>query len=309
MSLVYSEGRAIMELLQLKYFKTVADIGKISDAAQTLFISAPALSTSISRLEKELGVRLFDRYSNRVVLNQHGKIFLRYVNQVFSSLECAKTELQQSMLAQLRRVRIASVGTIQVVDLITAFSEEFPGFTLQCTGLHREELEQKGLPVQYSFLLASEEIIPAYYAEKLDSVALFENHPVLVVHKDHPLAKKKSVDVKELAGENILMPIQNYPLGQCLRSILKQNNIPVPSGNGYSYLVTQQMVAKNLGVAFTSKRTEYASNLPLCHIPISNDYEPWVTRIYWRKNHVFSEEEMIFRTYVVNYYRSDLLEN
>ena len=39
-----------MELLQLKYFKTVAELGKISDAAQVLFISAPALSTSISRL-------------------------------------------------------------------------------------------------------------------------------------------------------------------------------------------------------------------------------------------------------------------
>ena len=45
-----------MELMQLKYFKTVAEIGKISDAAQALFISAPALSTSISRLEKELGI-------------------------------------------------------------------------------------------------------------------------------------------------------------------------------------------------------------------------------------------------------------
>lgn len=69
-----------MELLQLKYFKTVAEIGKISDAAQALFISAPALSTSVSRLEKELGVKLFDRTNNRVILNRQGEIFLRYVN-------------------------------------------------------------------------------------------------------------------------------------------------------------------------------------------------------------------------------------
>ena len=44
-----------MELLQLKYFKTVAETQKISAAAQALFVSAPALSTAISRLEKELG--------------------------------------------------------------------------------------------------------------------------------------------------------------------------------------------------------------------------------------------------------------
>ena len=75
-----------MELRQLQYFKTVAEMGKISDAAQALFISAPALSTSISRLEKELGMPLFDRTGNKITLNQQGQIFLRYVNQIFSNL-------------------------------------------------------------------------------------------------------------------------------------------------------------------------------------------------------------------------------
>ena len=73
-----------MELQQLKYFKTVASLGKISDAAEVLFISAPALSTSIARLEKELGMKLFDRASNRITLNAQGQIFLKYVNQIFA---------------------------------------------------------------------------------------------------------------------------------------------------------------------------------------------------------------------------------
>ena len=66
-----------MELQQLKYFKAVAEVGKISDAAESLFISAPALSTSISRLEKELGVQLFDRTNNKISLNIQGQIFLK----------------------------------------------------------------------------------------------------------------------------------------------------------------------------------------------------------------------------------------
>ena len=96
-----------MELLQLKYFKTVAQIGKISEAAQALFISAPALSTSISRLEKELGVKLFDRTNNRIIQTQQGQILLRYVNQVFSVLDCARTELQQSLLLQRIWIRLS----------------------------------------------------------------------------------------------------------------------------------------------------------------------------------------------------------
>ena len=64
-----------MELQQLKYFKAVADIGKISEAAESLYVSAPALSTSISRLEKELGFPLFERTNNRITLNTQGHIF------------------------------------------------------------------------------------------------------------------------------------------------------------------------------------------------------------------------------------------
>ncbi len=45
----------------------MAHIGKISEAAEALFVSAPALSTSISRLEKELGMHLFDRTNNRII--------------------------------------------------------------------------------------------------------------------------------------------------------------------------------------------------------------------------------------------------
>ena len=62
-----------MELQQLKYFKTVAEVGKISEAAQAMFVSAPALSASISRLEKELGMPLFERTNNSIKLNSKGR--------------------------------------------------------------------------------------------------------------------------------------------------------------------------------------------------------------------------------------------
>ena len=73
-------------------------MGKISDAAQALFISAPALSTSISRLEKELGVQLFDRTNNKIVLNQQGEIFLQGVNRIFATLENTREEMNRSLI-------------------------------------------------------------------------------------------------------------------------------------------------------------------------------------------------------------------
>ena len=68
-----------MTLLQLQYFKTLAKVLHYTQAAKELHIAQPSLSYSISELEKELGVKLFDRAGNRITLNAQGKIFLKYV--------------------------------------------------------------------------------------------------------------------------------------------------------------------------------------------------------------------------------------
>ena len=83
-----------MKLTQLQYFKTVAELGKISLAAKKLYVSPPALSIAITNLEKELGVQLFDRANNRITLNEQGKTYLRHVNQILGDLSHAKEEVQ-----------------------------------------------------------------------------------------------------------------------------------------------------------------------------------------------------------------------
>ena len=293
-----------MELLQLKYFKTVAEIGKISEAAEVLFISSPALSTSISRLEKELGVQLFDRTNHRIILNQQGQIFLRYVNQIFSNLECAKTELRQSLMLQGKHISLASVASTQWVDLITAFSQEYPHFTLSCTNVKRSELSSMGLASQHNFLLASEEDIPQYYDSELESVALFNDHPVVMVHPDHPIAQKKSVSLEDLQNETIFLPMRNYSLYEHLVKLFNTVGVPFPAGNAYSHLAMQQMVAQGLGIAFATAHTSRTPSLPLRYIPIKNSYQPWTCRLYWRKNHHFTQDEAEFKSFVENYYHS-----
>ena len=293
-----------MELQQLKYFKTVAETEKISDAAKALFISSPALSTSISRLEKELGMRLFDRTNNRIVLNRQGQIFLRYVNQVFSDLDSAKAELRQSMMLQGKHASVACVASTQWVDMITSFSQEHPGFSLLCTSINRSELTRNGLSAQHSFLLAAEDDIPAAYADKLDSVPLFADHPVVMVHPEHPFAKRESVDLSELLDETIFLPMQDFPLYDHLVRLFEDCGIPFPAGNAYSHLATQQMAAKGLGVAFATLYTGRTPSLSLRYVPISNPYQPWVSRLYWRKGHAFTKDELVFKDFVKDYYQT-----
>ena len=78
-----------MELLQIKYFRIIAETENISKATQQLFIAQPSLSQTLKRLEDELGVSLFDRKGQKITLNKADRIFLKYCDEITASIENA----------------------------------------------------------------------------------------------------------------------------------------------------------------------------------------------------------------------------
>ena len=291
-----------VELQQLNYFKTVARTGKISQAAEELFVSAPALSTSISRLEKELGVQLFDRTNNRISLNAQGQILLKYVDQVFSDLESAKRELQQSLSRHGSHISLVSLNSPMWVNLIAAFTSEFPQYALAYSSTSVADLAEKLLPVHQNFLLAYESEIPPAYAEKLDSVFLFRSTPTVIVHKDHPLSQKTAIHITDLKNERLSLPPLNSSLYIRLQHLFDLYQIPFPADNFCTFMIRQKMVAENKSVSFFNLHPDYAPPANIRQIPLVDPLEPWSTRLYWRKERPLTEQEIAFRDFVVHYY-------
>ncbi len=292
-----------MELQQLKYFKTVADIGKISEAAEALFLSAPALSTSISRLEKELGVQLFDRTNNRIALNAQGQIFLKHVNQVFSTLEGAKQELQESLLHQEPHISIACVNSAIWVNLITAFLSDYPHYTLSSSPSPISALSQNGLPPQHSFLLAYDSDLPDHFNEELDSIFLFQTAPVVAIHKDHPLAAKSEVDIRMLSEEKLFLPMPGFPLYMRLEKLFDLYGLHFPADNVYSLAIRLKMVSENKGITFISGSATQVIPAPnIRYIPLVTPFAPWNARMYWRKDRALTEHENTLKDYAEKFY-------
>lgn len=293
-----------MELQQLKYFKAVATIGKISDAAEALFLSAPALSTSISRLEKELGVPLFDRTSNRICLNAQGQIFLKYTNQIFASLDNAKEELGQSMLQEGQHISIVSVTSNIWTNFITAFTSKFPTYTLSCTSVSLLRLASEGLPPHHTFFLAYENDLPPGCSDEFDSVFLFQAYPTAMVHKDHPLANNEYLDIPTLAKDRLFLSEPGSPLHLRLTQLFEFHNLPYPAENSYPPAVRQKMVLDNSGIAFYSMHPDIVPFPNIRYIPLVDPFHPWNARLYWRKNRPMTEYEKEFKKFIVNYYRN-----
>src|SRR5579864_5072626 len=82
-----------MELQQLDYFQTLAKTQHVTQAAEQLGITQPALSRAIGRLERDLGVSLFDHPGRSVKLNRYGRAYLAHVERALGAMEEGRREL------------------------------------------------------------------------------------------------------------------------------------------------------------------------------------------------------------------------
>ena len=110
-----------MELTLLYYFKTVAEQENITKAAELLYISQPALSKAIAKLEKSLDVTLFERRKGRISLSAMGRVYYEYVSSAFQVLESGEKKLEEMKESSGEMVSIASPVAGVLQELIYNF--------------------------------------------------------------------------------------------------------------------------------------------------------------------------------------------
>lgn len=119
-----------MDLNQLHYFITVAETENITKAAQKLYITQPALSRAIGRLEAEMGVKFFDRKTNALILNENGQIFLHYVSQGLDAINAGVHAVRER-----NTNRQLSISNYVFLDKFASFCDrcltEFPDIDLE----------------------------------------------------------------------------------------------------------------------------------------------------------------------------------
>ncbi|MCD8009414.1 MAG: LysR family transcriptional regulator, partial [Lachnospiraceae bacterium] len=112
-----------MNLQQLYYFKTTAELEHYTRAAQELNISQSCLSHSITDLEQELGVSLFVRQGRNVRLTKCGAFFLEYVTQALNTLDEGRERLQDFISSDTGFISIGHLSSLSdfVPYLISRF--------------------------------------------------------------------------------------------------------------------------------------------------------------------------------------------
>lgn len=203
-----------MELLQLQYFRTVAALEHMTKAAEQLHIAQPALSKTISRLEEDIGVPLFDRANRQIRLNAFGKAFLTKVETALSLLEEGKKEVMDMAGLERGTVRIATNALSRLTPSIAAFRQRYPDVSFRIsqiapTETHRiaELLEQGNADLSFgpmSFHKPHIRELPVLYAEVY-----------LAVPRGHRFERLSSIALMQAADE----PFIEYKSGHPFREV------------------------------------------------------------------------------------------
>jgi len=192
-----------MELRQLRYFIAVAEHLSFSKAAQQLHITVPPLSRQVRQLEEEFDVQLFVRDRRHVMLTDAGRLLLREAKILVAQTTRVSDSVRMAKSGSVGLVKIGigpGLGE-RVSRVVTEHSTKYPSVELQCRDIF-SSAQSKALPdgdLDVGFLR------PYFDSVHLASEFLFEENLVVHLSKANPLAKRKSLRVKDLAEEPLLL--------------------------------------------------------------------------------------------------------
>ncbi len=187
----------------LQAFARIAELGSFQKAAQALHLSQSALSRRISKLEADLGVRLLDRTTRRVRLTAVGRDFLPQARRLIEELETSISGLRDMAKHGSGQVALACVPTAAMHILppvIRDYSAKHPDNRIRILDVHANEVLQAVLRGEAEFGLT----LSGPEEPEIETEALFGDPFVLACHRNHPLAKRKSVKWAELAAHRVI---------------------------------------------------------------------------------------------------------
>lgn len=294
-----------MEWQQLEYFQCVAHTEHITRAAQLLSVSQSALSRSISRMEADLGVPLFERQGRSIKLNRYGQLFLKRVNRILKEYEEGKLEIQNIVDDEAGEVTLGflhTMGSHLIPELIGAYRAQSPSIRFQLHQNHNAYLLQQLIRGSIDLCLLSspeEANIPLEWEE------LWREELFVYVPNDHPLADRESILLKDISNEPMVTFKKGYGLRKIMdRLCMEAGFIPKTSFEGEEVPTVAGLVAAGLGVTIIPDVQGLNSN-SLVKLRVSSPECRRIIGVAWVKERYMAPSAQRFLNYLIQYFKNE----
>ncbi len=196
--------QSTLEVRHFRFLRAIADEGSVTAASHRLHISQPALSRALSDLEQRLGLTLFHRGNRSMHPTPACRRLLRTADQVLTLVQTEEERLRSTADGSTASIRITTecyTSYRWLPQIIEQFHRHFPDVTIDIdTDVMSRPLEALELG-----LIDLAVVYTVHDSSRLETVELFDDELVVVVHPDHKLADQPVVRVEDFAGEHLIV--------------------------------------------------------------------------------------------------------
>jgi len=270
-----------MNTRDLQYLVALSDHCHFGKAAEACFVSQPALSMQIKKLEESLGIKLLERTNKSVLLTDTGIAITERARQILNQVEEMRDLAKFAKDPYSRELKIGIIPTLAPYLLpliIPSLSRKFPKVTLYLIEEQTAVLIEKLKAGKLDAAFLAHPVFEASFATSL----LFEEEFLLAVPSTHPLAKRKAIKQNDLVNQNVLLLEEGHCMReQTLALCHKMNASETHNFRATSLETLRHMVAAGNGVTLMPKLAQKLRD-GVSYIPFSSPKPVRSIGLYWR---------------------------
>jgi DNA-binding transcriptional LysR family regulator len=209
---------------QIEAFKAVMDAGRVTDAANNLNLSQPAVSKLLANFEQALGMKLFIRDRKRLTATAEAHALLREINKIFVGVQDVTrfaSELRNMRTGELTIVSVAALGQRHVPRVIAGFLRDHTSVNV---GLHIRSSSEVADWTASQKADIGISMMPVDHPAVRDEI-LCEVDAVCVLPNGHHLGRKPFIEPRDLSGENFISFMRDGRLRHVIDSIFEQAQV------------------------------------------------------------------------------------
>lgn len=191
-----------MEIHQLEQFKTIAECRTMREAAEKLYLSQPALSQNLKKLEAELGCTLFDRSHNQLALTPYGEILLTHAHRILFDLKEVSEQIEQRKQEEARIIHVGNFYMPLNLFAMPQIANAMPNLMFQAIVGRAKDIAKKLIDGKLDIAFLPQRFCPAHLAH----AEFCEETLLLSVPSTSPLVARETITREDLQGVSLLLP-------------------------------------------------------------------------------------------------------
>ncbi|QRP46494.1 LysR family transcriptional regulator [Amycolatopsis sp. FDAARGOS 1241] len=248
-----------MDLGRLRTLREFADRGSVTAAATALHCTPSAVSQQLRALQAEVGLPLTEPDGRGLRLTDAGRALVARADEVLAALDRAESELDTYRSAPRGRVRIAifqSAGLMLLPGLLTRVAQ-YEGLEVDVRDVDMTPSDVPSLVADYDVVVTHrDEHAPEFSSDRLEVVPLLREPLDVALPAGHALARRRRVDLADLADERWISVDHGFPVDDVLRSLTVRTGVrPQIVQRINDFRITERLVAAGHGIALLPRYT------------------------------------------------------